>query len=98
MPLFLGKIGWRIGFERTTPGELVTTGIFTFSRNPIYPFLDLWFVGVFWIYGRLSFLIFAVLAIVHEHFQILREEKFLVGLYGKEYQDYRLQTSRYLLF
>ncbi len=89
---------WRVGFDRTTPGKLVTTGIFAFSRNPIYLFLDLWFVGVFLIYGRLSFLIFAVLAIVHVHFQILREEKFLVGLYGKEYQGYRARTARYVIF
>ena len=89
---------WRVGFDRTAPGELVTTGIFAFSRNPIYLFLDLWFVGVFLINGRLSFLIFALLAIVHVHIQILREEKFLSDLYGEEYQNYRSQTGRYLVF
>lgn len=55
------------------PGELVTTGIFAFLSNQIYLFLDLWFVGVFLIYGRLSFLIFAVLAIAHISFVTSQE-------------------------
>lgn len=49
---------WRVGFDTKTPGKLVTGGIFAFSRNPIYVFLDLWFIGVFLINGRLSFLVF----------------------------------------
>ena len=32
---------WRVGVDLKTPGALVTSGIFAFSRNPIYVFLDL---------------------------------------------------------
>jgi protein-S-isoprenylcysteine O-methyltransferase Ste14 len=86
---------WRVGLDVKTPGELVTTGLFAVSRNPIYIFLNLWFVGVFLINGTLIFLIFALLAIVHLHYQILREEKFLAGLYGQAYEDYCARTGRY---
>ena len=88
-------VSWRVGFDTKTPGELVTTGLFNFSRNPIYIFLNLWFVGVFLINGTLIFLIFALLAIVHLHYQILREEKFLAELYGQAYEDYCARTGRY---
>lgn len=86
---------WRVGFDTKTPGALVTSGIFALSRNPIYLFLDLWFVGVFLINGTLVFLVFALLALAHLHYQILREEKFLDELYGQPYQDYRSRTARY---
>jgi protein-S-isoprenylcysteine O-methyltransferase Ste14 len=87
---------WRVGFDIKTPGALVTNGIFAFSRNPIYLFLDLWFMGIFLINGRLIFLGFAVLALADVHWQILQEEAFLRRLYGRSYQIYCSQTRRYI--
>jgi protein-S-isoprenylcysteine O-methyltransferase Ste14 len=87
---------WRVGLDQRTPGALVTRGVFTVSRNPIYVFLDAWFVGIFLINGTLIFLIFAVPAVVFLHWQILQEEKFLLRLYGRPYQVYRAKTGRYL--
>ena len=87
---------WRVGFDVKTPGTLVTTGIFALSRNPIYVFLDLWFLGIFLINGTLVFLVFAVLTILAVHWQIIQEEAFLVNLYGQPYDDYRARTRRYV--
>lgn len=87
---------WRVGFDVKTPGALVTTGVFAVSRNPIYVFLDLWFIGIFLINGTLIFLIFAVLALAVLHWQILQEEEFLLKLYGQPYQSYCATTGRYL--
>jgi protein-S-isoprenylcysteine O-methyltransferase Ste14 len=87
---------WRVGFDVRTPGTLVTSGVFAVSRNPIYLFLDLWFIGIFLINGTLIFLIFAVLAVAVLHWQILQEEKFLLRLYGQPFQRYRAKTARYL--
>jgi protein-S-isoprenylcysteine O-methyltransferase Ste14 len=86
---------WRVGFDLKTPGKLVTTGIFRFTRNPIYVFLILWFIGIFLINGTLIFLIFALLAIAHLHYQIRQEEKFCSKLYGSVYEEYRSRTGRY---
>ncbi|MCM3870501.1 MAG: isoprenylcysteine carboxylmethyltransferase family protein [Pyrinomonadaceae bacterium] len=86
---------WRVGFDVKTPGKLVTTGIFAFTRNPIYVFVSLWFIGIFLINGTLIFLIFAVLAIAHLHYQIRQEEKFCAELYGQAYEDYCARTGRY---
>ena len=89
---------WRVGFDIKTPGDLVTGGIFALSRNPIYVFLDLWFIGVFLMNGRVIFLIFAILTLIVIHWQILQEEAFLSKLYNEPYHQYRSQTGRYLFW
>jgi protein-S-isoprenylcysteine O-methyltransferase Ste14 len=86
---------WRVGIDEKTPGELVTTGIFAVSRNPIFIFLDLYFIGTFLINGTLIFLIFAVLVVMGLHYQILQEEKALARIYGQACQDYCTRTGRY---
>lgn len=88
---------WRVGFDVKSPGALVTTGIFSISRNPIYLFLDLWFIGIFLINGTLIFLIFAALAVTAMHWQIRQEEAFLSNLYGQPYRDYCARTGRYVI-
>jgi len=89
---------WRVGVDYETPGALVTRGIFALTRNPIYVFIDLWFIGIFLINGTLIFLVLAVLAIAAQHWQILREEDFLKKRYGEAYESYRKKTPRYLIW
>ena len=89
---------WRVGVDYETPGALVTRGIFSLTRNPIYVFIDSWFIGTFLINGTVLFLVFAVLAIAAQHWQILREEGFLTQRYGDAYERYRKKTPRYLIW
>ncbi|MGZ5436980.1 MAG: methyltransferase family protein [Pyrinomonadaceae bacterium] len=89
---------WRMGIDRKGAGRLVTKGIFTITRNPIYVFFGLWFIGTFLINGTMIFLVFAVLAIAVLHWQILREEEFLKKRYGEAYETYRKTTPRYLIW
>ena len=89
---------WRVGFDTKLPGALVTTGVFAVSRNPIYLFLDLWFVGIFLITGKLIFLIFALAALLVLHCQIHQEERFLLELYGQPYQEYCERAGRYFVW
>lgn len=103
LPFFIGAFvsfgdSWRVGFDIKTPGKLVTGGIFAFSRNPIYVFLDLWFIAVFLMNGRLIFLVFAILTLIMIHWQILQEEAFLSKLYNEPYHRYRSQTGRYIIW
>ena len=46
---------------------------------------------------QVSRVVFAVLAIAAQHWQILREEEFLKQRYGEPYERYRKKTPRYLL-
>lgn len=87
---------WRVGIDEEHPGGLVTGGIFHFTRNPIFVFLDAYFVGTFLINGTLFFLLAALLAVTLIHYQILQEERFLDGRYGEPYREYKRTVSRYL--
>jgi protein-S-isoprenylcysteine O-methyltransferase Ste14 len=86
---------WRVGIDKQSPGALVTTGVFAFSRNPIFVFVDLYFIGTFLLNGTVIFLMAAVLVVVGLHCQILQEEQFLGAQYGQSYRDYCASVPRY---
>ena len=90
------KDSWRAGIPDKDKTELVTTGIYRFSRNPAFLGFDLMYVGVLLLYGNLLTLGFSVFAIVMLHLQILQEERYLVKTFGAPYQEYCRHVSRYL--
>jgi protein-S-isoprenylcysteine O-methyltransferase Ste14 len=87
---------WRVGIDTEAAGKLVTGGIFAFSRNPIFLFMDMFFLGTFLVYPGIFFLVFAAGSFLGIHAQILEEEKFLETNYGEPYRDYRRRVRRYL--
>ena len=82
------KDSWRAGIPDKDKTELVTTGIYRFSRNPAFLGFDLMYVGVLLLYGNLL--------IVMLHLQILQEERYLVNTFGAPYQEYCRHVFRYL--
>lgn len=87
---------WRVGIDHRSPGDLISQGVFRISRNPIFLFIDLYFLGTFLINGALIFLIFFVLVVAGLHYQIIQEEIFLETAYGSQYFHYRDEVGRYL--
>jgi protein-S-isoprenylcysteine O-methyltransferase Ste14 len=87
---------WRIGIDEKDSNELITTGIFRYSRNPIFVFMGLYFLGTTLIYPNIIFTALTILTIIGVHFQILNEEQFLLKRFGEEYIKYKKQTRRYL--
>lgn len=90
------KDSWRAGIPDKDKTELVTTGIYRFSRNPAFFGFDLMYVGVLLLYGNLLTLSFSAFAIVMLHLQILQEERYLVNTFGAPYQEYCRHVFRYL--
>lgn len=88
-------LSWRLGVDDRSPGELVTTGVYAYTRNPVYIFFNLWFFGTFLIKGSLVFLILTILMVAILHYQIRHEESFLLGAYGSSYAAYCSKTPRY---
>ena len=95
MALYSFRDAWRIGIDREKPGKLITTGIFRYSRNPIYVSLDLLVFGTFLLQGRFVFLILFICMAFSLQVQILQEEKFLIQCYGDAFLIYRSKVGRY---
>lgn len=89
------KNSLRFGMEEENRGKLITTGVFSLSRNPFFLSLDLYFLGIAVLLPNLFFIGFAVFALVGIHFFILKEEKFMQNMYGKEYDNYTKKVRRY---
>jgi protein-S-isoprenylcysteine O-methyltransferase Ste14 len=87
---------WRIGLDENNSNELITTGLFKHSRNPIFLFMDLYFSGILLIYPNIPFAVITICTITGIHFQILREEKFLAKKFGTKYKEYQKTTRRYI--
>ena len=87
---------WRIGIDENNANELITSGIFRYSRNPIFLFMDLYFTGIMLVYPNIVFIIITIGTIIGIHLQILREEKFLLKKFGEKYIEYKSKTRRYV--
>ena len=87
---------WRVGIDTVSPGDLITTGVFSVSRNPIFLSMDLYFLGTFLIYSNLFFLMCFVCIALGFQFQIRQEETFLIERYGDKYRKYMAQVNRYI--
>ena len=90
------KDSWRAGIPDKDKTELVTTGIYRYSRNPAFLGFDFMYIGVLLMYGNLLTLGFSVFAIVMLHLQTLQEERYLVNTFGAPYQEYCRHVFRYL--
>jgi len=90
------KSSWRVGIDNVAPGDLITTGVFSISRNPIFLSMDLYFLGTFLIYSNLFFLMCFICIGLGFQFQIYQEEMFLIERYGDSYRKYMAQVNRYI--
>lgn len=89
------KNSLRFGLNENNHGKLITTGIFSFSRNPFFLSIIFYFLGTAHIFPGWFFIGFAVVAIISIHFFILKEEKFMAKHFGKNYLKYRQKVRRY---
>ena len=90
------KDSWRAGIPDQDHTELVTSGIYRFSRNPAFLGFDLMYIGVMLMYCNLLTVPLTVFAIVMLHLQILQEERYLEETFGAAYREYKRHTFRYL--
>jgi len=91
----LGKFT-KMGLPKNDSIQLQTTGIYRFSRNPMYLGVMLLALASTILVPNLLSVIFAVIGITLHHQIILKEEKFLRKTFGNQYQDYSAKTRRYL--
>jgi protein-S-isoprenylcysteine O-methyltransferase Ste14 len=87
---------FRVGIDVDNPDKLVTSGVFAFSRNPIYVAFFIILTGQFLIFPNWILLAYLVAATWLFHRQVLREEDFLKQHYGAAYAEYCNRVRRYV--
>lgn len=89
-------LNWRAGYNEEQKTELVTTGIYRFSRNPAFVAFDLLYLGLAVIFPNILMIAAAILALVLFDRQIRGEEAFLIDIFGRRYREYQRRVRRYL--
>ena len=88
------KNSWRIGIDTETQTELITTGLFGHSRNPIFFGMIISLVGLFLTTPNSLTGLFLILGYVLIQIQIRLEEEFLTNQHGQNYLSYRQKVRR----
>jgi len=91
------KDSWRVGVLEDQKTDLVTTGIYRFTRNPYFVSYFLMFAAYTvllqnWILFGLS-----ICGFLFVHQMIIREEAYLYSVHGDAYVQYKLNVPRYLI-
>lgn len=87
---------WRIGVDSSEKNELVTNGMFSLSRNPIYSGMMLLGIGFVILVPHMITAICALLSYAGIHLQVKRvEEPYLRSVHGASYEAYCRRVGRY---
>ncbi|MDE0330399.1 MAG: isoprenylcysteine carboxylmethyltransferase family protein, partial [Nitrospinae bacterium] len=87
---------WRFGVDEAERTDLVTGGLYTFVRNPIYSGVFLFLIGLLVLLPHVFMLVFIATAWLSIELQVrFVEEPHLRGLHGADYEKYADQTGRY---
>ena len=83
-----------VGIDVDKSGGFVTTGAFSFSRNPLYVAFFMILAEVFLIFPTWIFFMYFVAGIWLIDRQVCREENSLRHIFGKEYKYYCEKVRR----
>ncbi|NCA85536.1 MAG: isoprenylcysteine carboxylmethyltransferase family protein [Clostridia bacterium] len=86
----------KMGLPKNDDIPLLTTGIYSLSRNPMYLALYLLATAAVLYKPCLPIAVAALAGIIIHHIIILNEEKFLEMKFGQSYKNYRQRVRRYL--
>ena len=79
------------------PSRLVTTGLYSSSRNPMYIGMLLTLTGFQLVLGSLLGLLFSLYYFLYLNMKIIpNEERIAENLFGEEYRQYRSRTRRWI--
>ena len=87
--------------QRTDPGypttNIVTTGVFSLSRNPLYVGVVFVLIGIALAFNLLWALVLLLPSLVACHYVLIApEEKYLTAKFGEEYLRYAASVHRWL--
>lgn len=79
------------------PSQLLKSGLFGYSRNPIYVAMALLLTGSGLAFGHLlALLIVPVFILLVQQVWIVKEEENMEAAFGQHYRNYKLKVRRWL--
>ncbi|OCA72314.1 beta-carotene 15,15'-monooxygenase [Chryseobacterium artocarpi] len=90
------KNSWRIGIDHTMKTNLVTSGLFQFSRNPIFLGMTISLIGFFFTSPTVIAFFFLLIGSILMQIQIRLEEEHLLKQHGSVYLTYKKRVGRML--
>lgn len=94
---FYLKDRWRSGIPEKAPRELITSGPYRYSRNPMMLFVMVAQFGFFLALPSVFSLVCLLVGIVAVFIQASLEHKALLDAFGDLYRNYCAKTPRWLL-
>ncbi len=88
---------WRVGVLEDQKTELITSGIYRFTRNPYFLSYLLLFAAYTVLLQNLILFGLSIAAIFFVHFMILKEEKYLLTEHADAFLQYKKKVPRYLI-
>ena len=85
---------WRIGIDEENKTKLVTDGVFSISRNPIFLGMIISVLGLFLILPNTLTFFLTITTYIVIQIQIRLEEEFLQKQHAQDYVNYKLKTKR----
>lgn len=86
---------WRVGFDEKAKTELVTGGLFRYSRNPVFVGMLLTMLGLFLVLPNALTLLAATLTWTVLQIQVRMEEAYLMNAQGEPYMAYMKRVRRW---
>lgn len=93
---FQMKNSWRIGIDEDLKTDLITTGFFKYSRNPVFLGILLSLIGMLLTIPTFISLSFLIIANILIQTQIRLEEEFLLKQHDEVYLQYKAKVRRFL--
>ncbi len=87
---------WRIGIDKQNETQLITKGLFSVSRNPIFLGIIIADLGLFLVTPNALTLLILALVFTSIETQVRLEEKYLSQSHGESYMKYRNQVRRWI--
>lgn len=87
---------WRIGIDENVKTDLVQSGLFKISRNPIFLGIRVMLLGLFLILPSAAMLLIWIAGDMLIQIQVRLEEEFLNRTHGASYLAYKKQVRRWI--
>ena len=86
---------WRVGIDHSAKTELITNGLFSVSRNPVFLGMLVTLSGIFLIFPNAITLLVVVVSTLLFQVQVRLEEEYLRSVHSDIYIEYCRKVSRW---